>query len=108
METERNSTMAVLLDVGAERKRVDEDLERLGNLAAKSSDVPDGLKPQLGALAEATIAQVLRDPTWANTLYAATICTITTDEPEKLRDYLIQVANVAVHWAEVIDERSKA
>lgn len=108
---ERASTLTVLMDVSAARRETDERIARLAEkgLASTPSELPDGLKPYLQGFAAQAISQLLLEPTWANTLYAAAINTIATDpeteDAETLRAFLVQVASVAVNWIEVLDER---
>jgi hypothetical protein len=101
---ERASTMAVLMDISSARREVDEQIESLGPLAAKPADLPDGLKPHLRGIAGVSIDHLIADPNWANTMYAAALCTLSTT-PELLREHLVQLASVAVSWIEAIDER---
>lgn len=108
---DRSATMTALMDVSAARRETDEVIEKLGDIAAKPSDLPDGLKPYLlPYVAQATNAVIL-EPSWANTLYAAVMATIATDPESEgmdaLRAYLIQVASTAVAWVETLDERKQ-
>lgn len=104
---DRASTMTVLLDISAARKEVDDRIASYGEDIAKPSDLPDGLKPQLRALANMAVQALLISPSWANTLYAAAIGSISvTENDDVLRQQLIEVAQIAVSWIEVIDERN--
>lgn len=104
---DRASTMAVLLDISAARKKVDDKLASYGDDIAKPSELPDGLKPQLRALASMAIQALVLSPTWSNTLYAAAIGSISASEnDDELRRQLIELAQIAVSWIEVIDERN--
>lgn len=100
--------MAVLLDIGARRREVDEEVEALGDSVASRSQIPDGLAPELRPLAGIAMQTVVRKPTWANILYAATIGTIANrEDDDQLRALLVDTAQIAVSWIETIDERNK-
>lgn len=101
---ERASTLAVLMDIGSARRETDEQIEKLGPLAAKPADLPDGLKPHLRAFAGLSIDHLIANPNWGNTMYAAALSTLSTT-PELLREHLVQLASVTVSWIEAIDER---
>jgi hypothetical protein len=109
MDEDRASTLTVLMDVSAARRETDEKLAELGPMAAKPTDLPDGLKPHLMAFAAQSVNQLIMNPTWANTLFATTLGALATDpkreDPSVLRAYLVQVASTAVAWIEVLDER---
>lgn len=106
---DRSATMTALMDVGAARRETDEVIAKLGDIAAKPSDLPDGLKPYLLPYVAQAANAVIFEPSWTNTLYAAVMAAIATDPESEgadaLRDYLIQVASVAVAWVEILDER---
>jgi hypothetical protein len=109
---DRSSTVAVLMDVGAARREVDEKLSFLGpELARSILAVEDGLQPQLRRAATLALVNIVKEPTWANALHSAVLNTISlneTDNPAVLRRHLVQVASIAVQWIEALDERNKA
>lgn len=108
---DRSATLSVLMDVGAARKDLDEKIALLGpEFVHQSKDIEDGLKPQLQQLAARAMLNVIAEPTWTNTLYAAVMNTISlgSEDPALLRKFLLQVANITVHWIEILDERNQA
>jgi hypothetical protein len=107
-DDDRGRTFAVLMDVGEARKKTDENLATLGDvgIAATADDVPFGLKPHLDGMALESLKAVVHEPSWANTLYAAVVSTISAPE-EQLREYLVQVAAITVQWAEIIDKKKE-
>jgi hypothetical protein len=107
MDEDRASTLTVLMDVSAARRETDEKIAELGPLAAAPRELPDGLKPHLIVYAAEAVAQLITNPSWANTLYATALGAISCkdDNPDRLRAYLVQVASTAVAWIEILDER---
>jgi hypothetical protein len=99
-----DSTPLVLAEIGLETVRA-------GLKFGSQIELPDGTGCEWAAFADAARAQTNRAAedgtlTWVEVLREEVYEAFAESDPERLREELIQVAAVAVRWAQALDQRA--